>query len=57
MSVKEIIANKLVDEGYDFVTALELATKCLEEARTRGPGQYTYHTDKLTITFMIKETK
>lgn len=57
MNAKEELVDMLVTEGYDMLTAHEIATKYIKEVLERGPGTYTYHTDSQSITLRVKEFK
>lgn len=54
-TVKDTIAQVLRAEGYDFLTAYEIATKYMKEFLDSGKKQETYGTKNLQFTLKRKE--
>lgn len=56
-SIKDTIADTLREEGYDFMTAYEEATRAIKEFVASGKPEATYTTKSgATITLKRKET-
>ena len=50
MSIKEQVADLIVAEGYDYVTALGMAQLCIAEFKASNRAQGTYHIGKTSFT-------
>lgn len=57
MTVKEQIVEIIRAEGYDFITACELATKCIAEFKVSGEQSSRYHIGHTSFTLAKAEGK
>lgn len=52
-SVRDMVMDALIDEGWGVIDALEEANKWIREVVARGPGDYTYTSKRHTIDITI----
>jgi len=56
MTVKETIIAALQKDGYDMITACEIAADYIKELLQKPAGKYIYHTNTSKITIIKKDS-
>ena len=54
MNLKEILITMLKEDGYDTITACEIAYEKIKEIKKFSPGKYKIHSKKQYVKIIIK---